>query len=201
MKAEQKIYKAFYDVKNIWLYFSELRKKTGLSNSSLQNVIAKLEKEKKLEVDKKTSNVFFRINQKEVPLIFAQIDKEKFESLNTEVRIPLRNWLKEITAVEFILFFGSASRKKEKEDSDIDILVVLHKFEDKKLQDLYEKQIKQEINDLTKKINSESIYPLKVIFTTGDNFKTTKDHLIKQAGETGFPIFGNLQYYEQKNRD
>ena len=201
MKAEEKVYKAFYDVKNSWLYFSELRNKTGLSNSSLQNVISKLEKEKKLETDKKTSNVFFRINQKKVPLIFTQIDKERFDSLNTEVRIPLGNWLKEITAVEFILLFGSASRKKEKDGSDVDILVVFHKFKNNKLQELYEKQIKQEINNLTKKINSESIYPLKVIFTNADNFKTTKDHLIKQAGETGFPIFGNLQYYEQKNRD
>ncbi len=202
MKAENKLYKAFYDSKNSWLYFSELKKKTSLSNSSLQNILNKLEKQGKLEKDKKTSNIFFRIKPDEIPLIFSQIDKEKFDKLNNEVRIPLKNWLKEIPkGIEFILLFGSSSRKQEKEGSDIDLLVGMHKFDNEKLQKLYEKQIKQAINNLTKKINSESIYPLKVIFTNTDTFKITDDYLIKQAKETGFPIFGNLQYYNQDGKD
>jgi predicted nucleotidyltransferase len=202
MEAENKVFRAFYDSKNRWLYFSELRKKTGLSNSSLQNILNKLEKRGKLEKDKKTSNIFFRIKSDEIPLIFSQIDKEKFDKLNNEVRIPLKNWLKEIPkGIEFILLFGSSSRKQEKEGSDIDLLVGVYKFNNEKLQKLYEKQIKQSINNLTKKINSESIYPLKVIFTNTDTFKTTGDYLIKQARETGFPIFGNLQYYKQNGKN
>ena len=202
MKAEDKLYKAFYESKNSWLYFSELREKTGLSNSSLQNVLSKLEKQGKLEKNKKKSNIFFRIKQEEIPLIFSQIDKERFEKINIGVKIPLKNWLMEIPKeIEFILLFGSASRKQEKEGSDIDILVIMHNFNNDKLQELYEKQIKQEINNLTKKINSESIYPLKVIFTNIDNFKTTNDYLIKQAKQTGFPIFGNLNYYKQYDKD
>lgn len=199
MKAEGKVYKAFYEVKNSWLYFSELKKKTKLSNSSLQNVLKKLKKTNKIEIDKKTSNIFYRIKKKEIPLIFTKLDKERFELLNTEVKIPLKNWLDYLNReISFVLLFGSASRKKEKENSDIDILVVLYEFGNKKLQELYEKHIKSKVNELTKRINSESIYPLKVVFTTINNFKITKDHLIKQARETGFPIYGNLQYYKNE---
>lgn len=197
MEAKEKIYKAFYENKNSWLYFSELKTKTKLSNSSLQNVLKKLLKEKILEANKKSSNVFFKLNEYEKSIIFQKLDRNKFNNLNPEVKIPLKNWLKQAPLeIQSVLLFGSASRKQEKEGSDIDILVVLHKFEDAKLQELYEKQIRQKIGILTKKINSESNYPLNVIFTDIDSLKKTQDYLIKQAIETGFPIFGNLQQLE-----
>jgi len=202
MEAKDKIYHAFYNVKNNWLYFSELKKKTKLSNSSLQNVLRKLEKERVLEKDKKTSNIFFRISLDKKPFIFAQIDKERFENLNLGVRIPLKNWLKYIPQeIDFVLLFGSASRKKEKDGSDIDLIVVLHSFSNSDLQKLYEKGIRQEINQISKKINSESNYPLKIIFAKSDSFKTSDDHLTMQARETGFPIYGSLKYYEQNEKN
>ncbi|MDP2672697.1 MAG: nucleotidyltransferase domain-containing protein [Nanoarchaeota archaeon] len=202
MKAEEKIYKAFYDAKNKRLYFSELKEKTKLSNSSLQNALKKLEKEKFLEIDKQTSNVFFRINENEKPIIFSQFDKIRLNNLNPEVRVPLKNWLNRLPAELYsVILFGSTSRKQEKEGSDIDLLVILFKFENDEFQKLYEKEIKQKINSLTKKINSESNYLLKVIFTNTDSFKITKDYLIKQAKETGFPIFGNLGYHKQNEEN
>ena len=112
------------------------------------------------------------------------------------VRIPLKNWLGKFpSAVESVIFFGSASRKKEKEESDIDLVVILHSFDNLELQKLYEGEIKQRINNLTKKINSESNYPLKTVFIKSDSFKISKDHLILQSKETGFPIFGGFNYY------
>jgi len=202
MEAKDKVYRAFYDVENSWLYFSELKEKTKLSNSSLQNVLKKLEKEGILEKNKKTSNIFFRMAPDKKPFIFAQIDKEKFESLNLGVRIPLKNWLKYLPPeIDFILLFGSASRKKEKDGSDIDLIVALYNFSNSNLQKIYEKGIRQEINQISKKINSESNYPLKIIFTKSDSLKTSNDHLIVQARETGFPIYGSLSYYEQNEKN
>ena len=202
MEAKEKVYLAFYEVKNKWLYFSELKERTKLSNSSLQNVLKKLEKERILEVDKQTSNIFFRINKTEKPIIFSRFDKARFDNLNPEVRVPLKNWINKLPIeVEFVILFGSTSRKQEKDGSDIDLLVVLYKFENNKLQKLYEKEIKQRINNLTKKINSESNYLLKIIFTDIDNFKTTKDYLIKQAKETGFLIFGSLENHKQNEEN
>jgi predicted nucleotidyltransferase len=170
-----------------------------LSNSSLQNVLKKLEKEGELEKEKKTSNIFFRIRPNKKPVVFSRIDIKKFEELNLGVRVPLKNWLSILPPeIGFVILFGSASRKKEKDGSDIDLLVVLHSFSNKELQNLYEKEIKQKITVITKNINSESNYPLKVVFVDRDSFKISKDHLIVQAKETGFPIFGISQYYKNE---
>jgi predicted nucleotidyltransferase len=199
MEAKDKVYSALYEERNRWLYFSELKIKTGLSNSSLQNVLKKLEKEGELEKEKKTSNIFFRIRPNKKPVVFSRIDIKKFEELNLGVRVPLKNWLSILPPeIGFVILFGSASRKKEKDGSDIDLLVVLHSFSNKELQNLYEKEIKQKITVITKNINSESNYPLKVVFVDRDSFKISKDHLIVQAKETGFPIFGISQYYKNE---
>ena len=124
------------------------------------------------------------------------MDKEKLNNLNLQVRIPLKNLLKRIPkGIESIILFGSSSRKQEKENSDIDLVFVLHKFDNQKLQESYQKEIKKIINNLKKSINSESNYPLNIIITDGHNFKKSKDHLIIQSKKTGFPIYGNYQYY------
>lgn len=199
MEARDKIYQVFYEEKNKWLYFSELKLKTGLSNSSLQNILKKLGGEGDLEKEKKTSNIFFRLNPVTKASIFFRIEKNRFEGLNLGVRVPLKNWLKVLPSeLEFAILFGSASRKKEREGSDIDLLVVLHSFSNKELQVLYEKEIKQRINSVTKNINSESNYPFKIVFIDKDSFKTSEDHLIIQAKETGFPIFGIDSYYKNE---
>lgn len=202
MEARDKIYQVFYEEKNKWLYFSELKLKTGLSNSSLQNVLKKLENLGEIEKEKKTSNIFFRIGYSKKSAIFSRIDEERVEELNLGVRIPLKNWLKILPSeLEFVVLFGSASRKKEKDGSDIDLLVVLHNFSNGELQSLYEKEIRQKVNSVTKNINSESNYPLKVVFVDRDSFKISKDHLIVQAKETGFPISGIEQYYKKNEED
>lgn len=202
MEAKEKVYKAFYESGKEWLYFTELKTLTSLSNSSLQNVLAKLLKLKQIEEDKKTSNVYYKLSDSKKPLIFFSLDEDKLKNLNPRVRMPLKNFLKgSPNEIEFILLFGSSSRKQEKEGSDIDLLVVMSSFLDSKLQSLYEKEIKQRINSLRKKINSESIYPLSITYITLDKFKTSKDHLILQAKNYGFPIKGGLNYYKKDEED
>lgn len=202
MKAEEKIYKAFYESKKEWLYFTEIGNLTKLSNSSLQNALSKLLNSKKIEEDKQISNIYYKISNTEKPEIYTVLDKEKLSKLNINIKIPLKNFLKETPSeLEFIMLFGSSSRKQEKQDSDIDLLIVLHKFEDDQLQKLYEKEIKQKTEKLRKKINSESNHPLNIIYINLDIFKTSKDHLITQAKNHGFPISGNLKYYKENEKN
>ena len=202
MKAEDKIYKAFYESKKEWLYFTEIRNLTKLSNSSLQNALLKLLNSKKIEGDKQTSNIYYKIFNTEKSEIFNILDKERLNKLNSNVKIPLKNFLKEIPSeLEFIILFGSSSRKQEKESSDIDLLVVLHKFEDNQLQKLYEKEIKQQVEKLRRKINSESNHPLNIICINLDMFKTSKDYLITQAKNHGFPILGNQKYHKENEKN
>jgi len=202
MKAEEKIYKAFYESKKEWLYFTEIGNLTKLSNSSLQNALSKLLNSKKIEEDKQISNIYYKISNTEKPEIYTVLDKEKLSKLNINIKIPLKNFLKETPSeLEFIMLFGSSSRKQEKQDSDIDLLIVLHKFEDDQLQKLYEKEIKQKTEKLRKKINSESNHPLNIVYINLDIFKTSKDHLITQAKTHGFPISGNLRYYKENEKN
>ncbi len=202
MEAKEKVYKAFYESGKEWLYFSELKDITNLSNSSLQNVLSKLLKLKQIGQDKKTSNIYYKLSDLKKPQIFFSLDSDRLKSLNLGVRVPLNNFLKDLPdEIAFVILFGSSSRKQEKEGSDIDLLVVIYNFLDLKLQSLYEKEIKQKINALRKRINSESNYPLSVTYITLDKFKTSKDHLILQAKNYGFPIKGGLNYYIKNEED
>jgi len=202
MEAKEKVYKAFYNCKKEWLYFTELKNITKLSNSSLQNILKKLIIIGEIEEDKQTSNIFYKIADSKKHLIFTLIDKERFDNLNPEVRIPLKNLLKKSPhEIAFIILFGSSSRKQEKEESDIDLIFVLYKFNNPKLQASYEKEIKQKIGTLKKAINSESNHPLNIIFINEDDFKISRDYLIMQAKQTGFPIYGAQQYYIKNEKN
>jgi len=165
-------------------------------------VLSKLLKLKQIGEDKKTSNIYYKLFDSKKPQIFFSLDSDRLKSLNPEVRVPLNNFLKDLPdEIAFVILFGSSSRKQEKEGSDIDLLVVIYNFLDLKLQSLYEKEIKQKINALKKKINSESNYPLSITYITLDKFKTSKDHLILQAKNYGFPIKGGLNYYKKNEED
>jgi len=202
MEPKEKVYKAFYESGKEWLYFSELKGLTNLSNSSLQNVLSKLLKLKQIRGDKKTSNIYYKLSDSKKPQIFFSLDFDRLKSLNLEVRAPLNNFLKDLPdKIAFVILFGSSSRKQEKEGSDIDLLVVIYNFLNLKLQSLYEKEIKQKINALRKRINSESNYPLSITYITLDKFKISKDHLILQAKNYGFPIKGGLNYYKKNEED
>ncbi len=184
MKAEGKIYEAFLESKQDKLYFNQLKEFTGLSNSSLQNVLDKLMKKGILNLEKTKSNTFYRIkNRKIFSLKFSEIAVGRFDNLNVGVKVPLRNFLKNIPKeIYTIVLFGSSSKKEEKDDSDIDILIV----SDKKI-DLRKNKKEAEIT---------SKYPISIFQSTIDQFIENKDDVIIQARKTGFPIFKEQNFYE-----
>lgn len=184
MKAEEKIYGVYLELKEGKLYFNRLKDYSRLSHSSLQNVLDKLVKNKILSLEKTKSNTFYEIkNKKLFSLKFSEIAMDKFENLNIEVKVPLKNFLREMPNHIFtIVLFGSASRKEQKKESDIDLLIV----EDKKTD--FEK-LKEEINNV-------SNYPLSIFKCTTEQFYKNKDPVIIQARKTGFPIYREQNFYE-----
>ena len=195
----EKVYSAFYLSKKEKIYFNELREINKLSISSLQNALTKLEKRREILKIKEKGNVFYSlIKKEEIAIKFTKFDILRFNELNLEIKIPLKDFLEQFPKqVKFILLFGSASRKQEKQESDIDLLVILQEFSDKKLQSLYEKEIKGKFETARKKVNSRSNHPLSLAFVDSKEFKISKDHLIIQAKETGFPIWGSFQHYNE----
>ncbi|MCS3921911.1 putative nucleotidyltransferase [Methanococcus voltae PS] len=221
MKAVDKIYWAYYNQKykksgdfgfekDQVYYFSELRELTGLSHSSLQNSLSKMEKDGFIEKIKEKSNTYYKLtNNKFSYLKFIGFDIYKFEKLNRNVKMPLKRFMEECPkSIDFIILFGSASRGGEQRGSDIDLLVVLSSFENKAIQKLYDDEMRSLIEKAKRKANSKSLYPLSIFYTDYDNYikytnyttdtsvKTDNiDYLLEQAKKTGFPIMGHQKYY------
>jgi predicted nucleotidyltransferase len=198
MNAQERIYHAFYTSKKDRLYFSELKELTRLSNSSLQNILARLINQRIVKKEETKANVFFIIKNKKVfALEFAKIDLQKFESLNRNIRLPLKDFLELLPkGIATILLFGSSSRNKEIEKSDIDLMIILNKFDNEKLQELYEKEMIDKIEEIGKDIQTRSVHTISLAYTNTENMKKDSDHLVNQAIETGFPLL-NQQYYHE----
>ncbi len=184
MKPEEKIYKAYFESKKSSLYFNEIKELSKLSDSSLTNTLTKLTKNNTLTQEKTKSNTFYKIKDKKViALKFSELAIKRFQDLNRGVRVPLNNFLNNIPkTIHTIILFGSASRKAERKDSDIDILIISEKL----------------INLDKNKKNAEVIsnHHLSIFQCKINDFLENKDHVIIQARKTGFPIYKEQNFYE-----
>ncbi len=184
MNAEEKVYQAFFDLKEPKLYYNQIKEQANLSHSSLQNTLKKLKKANILSEEKTKSNTFYKINNKKLfALKFSEIAIQKFNRLNVNVKVPLKNFLKNLPEeIYTIILFGSASRKEETKDSDIDLLIVSNK--------------KIDLTRNKKDAEITSNYPISLFNATITQFKENKDHVIIQARNTGFPIYKEQNFYE-----
>ena len=97
MKSEDKIYLAYFELKQSKLYYNQLKEYTKLSHSSIQNILEKLIQLNILKLIKTKSNTFYKINNKKhFALKFSEIAIQKFNNLNVGVKNPLRNFLKDL---------------------------------------------------------------------------------------------------------
>lgn len=184
MKPEEKVYKAYFESKKNTLYFNEIKELSKLSDSSLASTLNKLTKNNTLIQEKTKSNTFYKINNKKLfALKFSEIATQKFNELNVGIKVPLRNFLKNMPQEIFaIILFGSVSRKEEQKKSDIDILVIVNK----------------KINLINNKKEAEitSKHPISLFQATIEQFLKNKDDVIIQARKTGFPIYKEQNFYE-----
>lgn len=184
MRVDEKICMAYFSHRVSRLYYSQLKEYTGLSHSSLQNALATLKAKELLREEKEKSNVFYSIKDKKVfALLFSQLAVQTFKELSIGVRVPLRNFLDELPRQIFsVVLFGSASRKQERVGSDIDLLLVSH--------------TECNVDEIHKRISAVSKYPLNIFQCSTDQFFKNTDHIIIQARTTGFPIYGEQNFYE-----
>lgn len=197
IKPIDKIFIAFFESKEEKLYFNQLQKLTNLSPSSLNNTIKLLKTQKILKEIKTLSNTYYYIFDKDLKNIeFSKIALSKFNSLNYQITFPIKEFINEIENVKSILLFGSSSRGEQKDGSDIDLLVIINSFKNKKLNKIYFEEISNLIENAKQKANSISLYPLSVFIIDEENFvNNKKDYLIQSAKNTGFPIYNREQYY------
>ncbi|MCF7799088.1 nucleotidyltransferase domain-containing protein [Candidatus Woesearchaeota archaeon] len=184
MKPEMKIFLAYLTSRKSKLYFNELKELTGLSDSSLDHNLKKLVSNNILSIDKTKSNTFYILkNKRLVSLKFSELSLSKFDDLNRGVRVPLQNFLSKLPRTIFsVVLFGSASRKEEQKNSDIDLLIISNE--------------KPNLNPLRKDSEIISNYPLNIFYCSIQDFIDTTDHIVIQAKKTGFPVFGEQNFYE-----
>ena len=184
MKPEDKIYKSYFDSKKSTLYFNEIKELSKLSDSSLTNTLHKLITNSTLIQEKTKSNTFYKIKDKKLfSLKFSEIAMQKFNNLNLGVKVPLRNFVKNLPKeIYTIILFGSASQKEEQRKSDIDVLIVT--------------DTKIDVTKNKKEAELTSKYPLSLFQATTEQFLKNRDDIIIQARKTGFPIYKEQNFYE-----
>ena len=184
MKPEDKLYWAYFESVKRVLYFNEIKELSKLSDSSLANTLNKLVKSNILTREKTKSNTFYKIKDKKLfALKFSEIAIQKFNQLTVNVKTPLKNFLKNLPEeVYTMILFGSASRKEETKDSDIDILIISNK--------------KMDLTKNKKESEITSKHPISVFQATTSQFKENKDDVVIQARKTGFPIYKEQNFYE-----
>ncbi len=184
MKPEDKMYRAYFESKKSSLYFNEIKELSKLSDSSLTNTLNRLIKNNILTQEKTKSNTFYIIKDKKLfALKFSEIAMQKFNTLNTGVKNPLKNFLKNISQeIYTIILFGSTSRKEEQKESDIDLLVITNK--------------KLDLKNNKKEAEITSKHPISLFQASVRQFIQNKDDIIIQARKTGFPIYKEQNFYE-----
>lgn len=184
MKAIDEIYLAYFQAKKGNLYYNEIKELSNLSDSSLSRALKELTKNKILTKTTTKSNTFYKINDKKIfGLEFSKLALKNFKNLNLGVKIPLKNFLKEVSNEIFsIVLFGSASIKEEQEESDIDILIIQNE--------------KINYEELKNKVNIVSNYPISIFYSTIEEFNNNGDNIVIQAKKTGFPIYKEQNFYE-----
>jgi predicted nucleotidyltransferase len=199
IKNKELIYEAFFETREDRLYYSQLKDITNLSHSSLQTVLRRLKENNEIKEEKTKGNNFYSLLNKYKAIEFTRIIIDKINNLNLNVRVPVKELIKLIPKnIYTCIFFGSASRKQEKENSDLDFLVVLDKFNNGQLDLLYSIELKKKINAIKEELNLRSLYHFSIIYTNKEEFDLQKDYLVQQATETGFPIVNQLNYYRKK---
>ena len=94
----------------------------------------------------------------------------------------MKNFLEKMPHYIFtVVLFGSTSKGEEQKESDIDILIVIDK--------------KTDFESLKREINNSSNYPLSIFKCSIDQFIKNKDPVIIQAKKSGFPIYGEQNFY------
>ena len=84
--------------------------------------------------------------------------------------------------IHTIVLFGSASRKEEQKESDIDLLIIANK--------------KTDVTNNKKEAEITSKHPISIFQATIDQFTENRDDIVIQARKTGFPIYKEQNFYE-----
>jgi len=188
--GHSKILQLFYDNKKAGIHLRDIARKTKLNENSATRFLKQLEEEGVLFSKKDGNLKKYYINLKKldkIGYIFTSFDLERFNKLPSLRKRAIEYYLNNLEEKPIIAFlFGSSAKGTFRNDSDIDLLLIVNK----------------KIDDESGKKYADSQAGLKIQsfqINYKDFLKELKlkdDKVIQSALNTGYPILNQMLFYE-----
>ncbi len=178
----------YFNNKSSGIHLRDIARKTKLNENSVTRFLKELELDKIL-VSKKDGNLkkfYIKPNEK-TAYIFTLFDLERFDKLPSLRKSAINFYLKELKEKPLmVLLFGSTAKGTFRDDSDIDLLLIVNK--------------KIDVEKAKKMADAQTALKVQDFQISYENFinelKLKNDMVIQSALSTGFPILNQLLFYE-----
>ena len=184
-----KIISLFYDDKSASIHLRDIARKTKLNENSASIFLKKLENEKIL-FSKKDGNLkkYGIVKDDLIYSIFTQMDIIKLNSLPNIRKKAILYFLDKLKEKAIIaVLFGSTAKLTYRNDSDIDLLLIVNK--------------KIDTNFAEKYADSQTAININSIQIELDEFKKElklkEDKVIQSAINIGYPVTNHIGYYRE----
>ena len=183
-----KIMRLFYKEQSVRLHLREIARRTNLHEPSVTRFLNELEKEGILKAQKDANLKKYTIQKnKKTYAVFELFDIEKQEKLPSMRKRALTYYQKNLPEQPiFIVLFGSTAKETYKEDSDIDVLLVVNK--------------KIATEHAEKYVDAQTgirISSFQIVFKEFlKEIKLNEDKVVGSALATGYPLTNRIFYYE-----
>jgi predicted transcriptional regulator len=189
----EKILALFYQDKSAKIHLRDIARKTKLNENSAFRFLKELEKSKLLLSRKDGNLKKYELQKNEkvysVLTYFDVIKLNKLPNLRRKAILYFLDNLKDKPVIAFV--FGSTAKNTYKEQSDVDILLIVNKKIDTKESEKYA--------DAQTGIR---ISCFQITFHEFiDELKLKHDHVIQAAISTGYPVTNHIEYYRMINHE
>lgn len=187
------ILNVFYNNHNAKVHLRELSRQTNLHGQSIMRYLRNLEQENvlKFEIEGNMKKYSLK-NNHQVYSLLTLFDIQRFEKLPFIKKQAINHFLSELKEKPIILFlFGSTSKGTYKDDSDIDILMIVNKkIDSSKVKRYVDSQTAQIVNDFQITFNDFK-----------KELKLKEDMVIQSALESGYPLTNHVLFYRCVNNE
>jgi len=185
----EKIMHLFYSEKNSMIHLREIARRTMLNENSVTRFLLDLEKENLLVSEMDGNMKKYSISKNEVTFaLFALFDTEKFARLPAIRKNVISHFLDELVEKPVIaILFGSTAKETHRDDSDIDLFLVVNK-----------KIAAGSAEDYAESQTGIRINPIQMTFPAFlKEIRSGDDPVIKSAFSTGYPLTNHILYYRE----
>ena len=145
--SRRKLLSLFFENEGNEYYLREMARITGVPATNIRRELKKLEEDKLFILNRRGNLLFYKLNKKH-PL-FKELKKILSQEIGIE--FELKTLFKNLKELDQAFIYGSYASRKNRTDSDIDIMIVgspnKEKIEDKivELEKRYQKEINYQI--------------------------------------------------------